>query len=66
MCIFLFISVLSYVYIYHCYCRHLAKVTGDGVMTLTVLNLAHLLLVSVLAFLVTSSVGKLEKIDNYL
>lgn len=30
-------------------------------MTLTVLNLAHLLLVSVLAFLVTSSVGKLEK-----
>jgi len=34
---------------------------GDGVMTLTVLNLAHLLLVSVLAFLVTSSVGKLGK-----
>ena len=66
MCIFLFNSVLSYVYIYHCYYRHIAKVMGDGVMTLTVLNLAHLLLVSVLAFLVTSSVGKLEKIDNYL
>jgi len=28
--------------------RHLAKVMGDGVMTLTVLNLAHLLLVIVL------------------
>jgi hypothetical protein len=26
-------------------CRHLAKVTEDGVMTQTVLNLAHLLLV---------------------
>jgi hypothetical protein len=60
MCIFLFNSVLSYVYIYHCYHRHLAKVTGDGVMTLTVLSLAHLLLVSVIVFLVTS-VGKLKE-----
>ena len=35
--------------IYHCSCRHLAKVTGDGVMTQTALNLAHLLLVIVLS-----------------